>query len=102
MTKYDMAVTMATVFGIPTDHIQADRTPSTGAKRPYNSQLDCSILEQMGISKKTKFAEEIKKVLSPFFPWNTVSWLLHSTEKEGIRMRKGIFIFILLQYVLYG
>lgn len=68
MTKYDMAVTMATAFGIPTNHIQADKTPSTGAKRPFNSQLDSSRLEQMGIVKRTKFAEEIKKVLSPFFP----------------------------------
>lgn len=68
MTKYDMAVTMATVFGIPTSHIEADKTPATGAKRPYNTQLDCSRIEQLGIVKRTKFAEEIKKVLSPFYP----------------------------------
>ena len=68
MTKYDMAVTMATVFGIPTTHIEADKNPSAGAPRPYNSQLDSSRIEQLGIVKRTKFAEEIKKVLSPFYP----------------------------------
>ena len=68
MTKYDMAITMATAFGISTNHIQPDKKPSAGAKRPFNAQLDSCRLEQMGIGKRTKFAEEIKKVLSPFFP----------------------------------
>ena len=68
MTKYDMACAMAAAFGISTDHIQPDKTASTGAKRPYNSQLDSSRLEQLGIGKRTKFAEGIKIVLSPYFP----------------------------------
>lgn len=68
MTKYDMAITMATAFGIPTSHIEANKQPTGGAPRPYNSQLDSSRIEQLGIMKRSKFAEEIKKVLSPFYP----------------------------------
>ena len=68
MTKYDMACAMAGAFGISTDHIQPDKTASTGAKRPYNPQLDTSRLKQLGIGKRTKFADGIKKVLSPYFP----------------------------------
>ena len=66
MTKYDMAVTMATAFDIPTNHIEADKTPSTGATRPYNSQLSCSRVEDLGIFKRSKFSTEIKDILKTF------------------------------------
>lgn len=66
MTKYDMAVTMADLCGLPSDHIERDTTPSGSANRPQNAQLDCSRVEDLGISRRTKFAEAIANILKPF------------------------------------
>lgn len=64
-TKYDMAVTMARCFQLPTDHIVPDTTPA-GANRPYDARLDCTRVEQLGIVKRTPFDQGIKSVLQPF------------------------------------
>ncbi|CAG5133404.1 unnamed protein product [Candidula unifasciata] len=68
MTKYNMAVTMAELFGIPTQHIIADTKPATGAPRPFDCHLDCSRMEELGATKRTPFKVGIKPVLERFYP----------------------------------
>ncbi|BFZ15005.1 hypothetical protein BsWGS_18043 [Bradybaena similaris] len=68
MTKYDMALTMAQLFGISTQHIIADTKPATGAPRPYDCHLDCSRMEDLGATKRTPFKVGIKQVLDSFYP----------------------------------
>ena len=67
MTKYDMAVAMAEAFNLPTSHIQADSTPSSGAPRPYDANLDTSRLVESGIGKLTPFKEGIVPCIQPYF-----------------------------------
>ena len=59
MTKYQMCITMAKVFNLPTAHITADRSPSGGAKRPYDAHLDAKRITDLGISRYTPFSEGI-------------------------------------------
>lgn len=66
MTKYDMAAAMAEAFGWSTDHIKADKNPSGGAPRPFNSHLSCGRLEELGIGKWTLFKDNILDILKPF------------------------------------
>jgi len=66
MTKYDMAVAMAAVFGLPSAHIQADTSPSAGAPRPYDCQLDCSRLENLGANHRTPFKVGARQGLEKF------------------------------------
>ena len=66
MTKYQMATAMAELFCLSSDHLVADKEPLKGAPRPYNSHLDSSDLEQMGIGRKTSFRDGIVKALKDF------------------------------------
>ena len=66
MTKYDMAVAMATAFGLSHSHIKADSSPSSGAPRPYNSQLATTRLAELGIAAATPFSSGVKECLQPF------------------------------------
>ncbi|ELU01859.1 hypothetical protein CAPTEDRAFT_100199 [Capitella teleta] len=66
MTKYDMCLVMADVFNLPKDHIKPDRTPTTGAVRPYNAHLDSSRLEDLGIGQRRTFKEGAYQVFKPF------------------------------------
>lgn len=66
MTKYDMAVIMAGAMNLPTNHIESDKTPSTGAPRPFDSHLQCTRIEQLGVGKRTTLAENIKQILTSF------------------------------------
>ncbi|XP_062500807.1 methionine adenosyltransferase 2 subunit beta-like [Corticium candelabrum] len=66
MTKYQMAMAMADVFGLSCGHVVADREPSVDARRPFNSRLDTTELEQMGIGKKTGFREGIARAVKEF------------------------------------
>ncbi|KAJ8297639.1 hypothetical protein KUTeg_024170 [Tegillarca granosa] len=59
MTKYDMAAAMAEAFGWSTDHIKADKNPSGGAPRPFNSHLSCGRLEELGIGKWTLISKRV-------------------------------------------
>lgn len=68
MTKYDMALAMAELYGIPTNHIVADTKPASGTPRPFDCHLDCSRLEALGISKRTPFKVGIKEALEKFYP----------------------------------
>jgi len=66
LTKYDMAMAMAEMFGLANSHIVADTAPSTGAPRPFDCQLDCSRLEALGALERTPFREGAKIGLSKF------------------------------------
>ena len=68
MTKYQMAVAMATTFGMSSGHLVPDKEPSKSAPRPYNSHLDSSDLQEMGIGRKTPFRDGIVRVLKDFVP----------------------------------
>jgi S-adenosylmethionine synthetase len=68
MTKYEMALAMADLFGIPSQNIVADTKPATGAPRPYDCHLDCSRMEELGATKRTPFKTGIKRVLENFYP----------------------------------
>ncbi|XP_059153128.1 methionine adenosyltransferase 2 subunit beta-like [Physella acuta] len=68
MTKYDMALAMAELYGIPTNHIVADTKPASGTPRPFDCHLDCSRMEALGISKRTPFKVGIKEALEKFYP----------------------------------
>uniref|UniRef100_A0A0B7AQM9 Methionine adenosyltransferase 2 subunit beta n=1 Tax=Arion vulgaris TaxID=1028688 RepID=A0A0B7AQM9_9EUPU len=68
MTKYDMALTMADLFGIPSQHITADTSPASGAPRPFDCHLNCSRMEELGATKRTPFKVGIKQALEKFYP----------------------------------
>ncbi|RUS89271.1 hypothetical protein EGW08_002945 [Elysia chlorotica] len=68
LTKYDMAVIMAELFGLPASHIIADTKPAEGAPRPYNCNLDCGRMNALGAVKRTPFREGIKRCLEKHFP----------------------------------
>lgn len=68
MTKYNMAMAMATAFGLPTEHILADRSPSGGATRPYDAHLDCTKVSNLGIGQQSLFKKSIKLILDKFYP----------------------------------
>jgi len=66
LTKYGMLVQMAHTFHLPYDsHVTPDSsTPSaTSTPRPYNTTLDTSRLEQLGIGRHTPFSVGIKSAL---------------------------------------
>jgi len=42
ITKYRMAIMMAEILELPSDHLRPDPNPPAGAPRPQNTQLDCS------------------------------------------------------------
>ncbi|XP_002741389.1 methionine adenosyltransferase 2 subunit beta-like [Saccoglossus kowalevskii] len=67
MTKYSMAMTMAEIFNIPSQHIVADKEPSKGTPRPYDVHLDSTRLQSIGITtEQTPFKEGIQKCLKSF------------------------------------
>ncbi|CAC5403523.1 unnamed protein product [Mytilus coruscus] len=67
MTKYDISLVMAEVFSLPSDHIQPDKKPSPGASRPFNSQLSCQRLKDLGIAKNSQFKSKILVVLKSYY-----------------------------------
>uniref|UniRef100_A0A2P2I315 Methionine adenosyltransferase 2 subunit beta n=1 Tax=Hirondellea gigas TaxID=1518452 RepID=A0A2P2I315_9CRUS len=62
-TKYDMCVSMAEALGLSHSHITADSQPSSGAPRPYDSRMDNSKLEQLGVTSHVTFKDGIKQCL---------------------------------------
>ena len=68
MTKYSMACAMGRLMGLSTGHITPVREPSSGAPRPYDSQLDCSSTRTAFPSKQTPFDVGIRKVLESHVP----------------------------------
>ena len=70
LTKYQMSVAMAEMFGLPSSHLIPVREPSGGAPRPYDCQLDCSRTNDMFPLKRKQFRVAIKDVLQPFMSTN--------------------------------
>lgn len=64
LTKYDMVLAMSRAFSLPHNHISPDAKAVPGAPRPYDSELDRSRLEGLGISHHTDFEEGIKECLT--------------------------------------
>ncbi|OWA51732.1 Methionine adenosyltransferase 2 subunit beta [Hypsibius exemplaris] len=69
LTKYEMVRQMAAVLG-PSwtlNHIKADsEKPTSGAARPFDAQLSCERLQQLGAPPCVSFADGIREVLLPF------------------------------------
>jgi len=65
-TKYGMALKIAEVCGVSASHLKPKKVEDP--TRPLNSQLNCIALEVMGLSKRTPFADAIRRVLEPWKP----------------------------------
>jgi len=63
-TKYEMALVMARVMGIPAESVRPANAPAGGTKRPKDSHLDCSALEELGIGSQSSFRTNIGELLS--------------------------------------
>ncbi|CAL8401397.1 unnamed protein product [Boreogadus saida] len=69
MTKYQMAVAMATAFNLPSTHLIPLTEAPPGVSRPQNAQLDCSRLQLMGLGVEPRpFSDTITSCLWPFLP----------------------------------
>ncbi|XP_074528783.1 methionine adenosyltransferase 2 subunit beta isoform X1 [Halichoeres trimaculatus] len=71
MTKYEMAVSMAQAFNLPSHHLipLTEQPAAAAALRPMNSQLNCSRLELLDLSVTPRpFASAITDALWPFTP----------------------------------
>lgn len=71
-TKFDMVQIMGEVFSLPHAHISKAPVPSDGTSvtvsRPYDTQMDRSRLESLGIGKHTTFSSGIRSALSAWVP----------------------------------
>ncbi|XP_059208441.1 methionine adenosyltransferase 2 subunit beta isoform X1 [Centropristis striata] len=70
MTKYEMAVSIAEAFNLPSSHlIPLTEQLAASALRPINSQLNCSRLELLNLSVTPRpFTSAIIDCLWPFTP----------------------------------
>jgi len=67
MTKFDMAIAMGSVFGLPVDHLHPDNSqPPATVRRPHDTQLACKRLEALGIGRRTVFRDGIAECLKSF------------------------------------
>ena len=65
-TKYTMGLAMAEVFAIPSDHLIADKSPPSGAPRPFDCKLDTSETKKIISVQQTAFRDGIRAALKPF------------------------------------
>lgn len=65
-TKYTMALVMAEVFGLSTEHLIPVKEPSAGATRPYDAHLDPVVTEKAIPIEPILFRDGIRKVLEPY------------------------------------
>ena len=66
LTKFGMVRAMASALKLDIDHVEgnAEKPPDDGkTKRPHNTTMDTSRLEDLGISEHVEFAEGIKGAL---------------------------------------
>lgn len=67
MTKYDMALVFAKLIGFDPEQLVPDMTPSgSAAPRPKDCHLDSSLLESLGMGRRTPFAVAVPRILSSF------------------------------------
>lgn len=67
-TKFQMALLIASLFQLPTDHVECDQGTNANVQRPDNAALDSSKLsDQLGINiNRADFATTIKRCLQTF------------------------------------
>ncbi|XP_063224705.1 methionine adenosyltransferase 2 subunit beta-like [Bacillus rossius redtenbacheri] len=70
LTKYQMVVQMAEVLGLPHSHIEPNPNPPTSSAvpRPYDTRLDSSRLEALGLGRHTPFRTGIQTAVRPWLP----------------------------------
>lgn len=68
LTKYEMALAIAKIWGIDASHISPDPSEPAGAPRPRDCQLDCSALEALGIGHRSRFDNALRTCIEPFRP----------------------------------
>jgi len=67
MTKFAMAMAMASALGVPVSHLHPDNSPPPGnVRRPHDTQLSCGRLEALGIGRRTAFRDAVAQCLKPF------------------------------------
>ena len=67
-TKYTMAMAMAQVFGLSSDHLVADKSPPSGAPRPFDCNLDTTETKKAVQVQQTPFKDGIRAVLESYLP----------------------------------
>ena len=65
-TKYEMAGVICDVLGIGRDKITGQSSPAGGAVRPKDAQLDCGVLESLGIGRQRSFKDGVAEMIGPF------------------------------------
>ena len=66
LTKYGMVRAMASAFKLDIEHVEgnAEKPPDDAkTKRPHDTTMDTSRLEELGIAEHVKFAEGVKDAL---------------------------------------
>jgi dTDP-4-dehydrorhamnose reductase len=67
MTKYDMALVFAQAIGFDPAQLVPDVTPpGSAAPRPKDCHLDSSLLESLGMGRRTPFAAAVPRILKGF------------------------------------
>jgi len=67
MTKYDMALVFAKEIGFDPAQLVPDVTPpGSAAPRPRDCHLDSSLLESLGMGRRTPFAAAVPRILKGF------------------------------------
>jgi dTDP-4-dehydrorhamnose reductase len=63
-SKFEMAKVICDVLGKPDDKISPQSSPAGGAPRPRDAHLDCSVLEGLGIVRRTKFKDGVLEMIA--------------------------------------
>lgn len=78
-TKYDWALELADLVGLPTDHITPDREgTTTRAPRPGDTQLAVEKIRRAGLTRFTPFREAVRSILRGFAADSELSGLKNS------------------------
>ena len=62
-SKYDQAISIGKILGLPTAHLSVDPNLPRGAPRPHDCRLDCLALEELGLGQRTSFPEALEAAL---------------------------------------
>eukprot|EP01108_Squamamoeba_japonica_P001633 TRINITY_DN170_c0_g1_i3.p1 TRINITY_DN170_c0_g1~~TRINITY_DN170_c0_g1_i3.p1 ORF type:complete len:317 (-),score=140.92 TRINITY_DN170_c0_g1_i3:17-967(-) len=66
VSKFDIARSFAELVGVDVGKLVANSSEPSGAKRPQNTQLDCSALELMGLARHTPLREGLASVVEHY------------------------------------